>query len=276
MENDVLIHWGIKGMKWGVRRFQNKDGSLTPAGKKRYDDDASDESAEDYEARKQKALKSGSATDVLKFKGDLSAEQMQTAINRIRWEQDMAGLSAKEVTAGKSRVDKMFSDLDTFNNRASSVFKTWNTVANVVNAFNTNGVMLPKIDTNITSGNRADVKKEKEAAAKKKEEAAKSEQKKAEDDSSDKKSDDAGSSGKSDSKSEPKTKTESKRDEPLEGEVVGEGTSKRSQSRKSQVDDFVDVEFEDVVVSNVPAVVRNRGKRYVDKLLGLPAPKEDD
>ena len=33
-----LTHHGIKGMKWGVRRFQNKDGSLTPAGKKRYDD----------------------------------------------------------------------------------------------------------------------------------------------------------------------------------------------------------------------------------------------
>lgn len=30
-----LVHWGIKGMKWGVRRYQNKDGSLTPAGKKR-------------------------------------------------------------------------------------------------------------------------------------------------------------------------------------------------------------------------------------------------
>ena len=31
-----LYHWGIKGMKWGQRRWQNKDGSLTPAGKKRY------------------------------------------------------------------------------------------------------------------------------------------------------------------------------------------------------------------------------------------------
>lgn len=30
-----LYHHGIKGMKWGVRRYQNKDGSLTPAGKKR-------------------------------------------------------------------------------------------------------------------------------------------------------------------------------------------------------------------------------------------------
>ena len=31
-----LCHHGIKGQKWGVRRFQNEDGSLTPEGRKRY------------------------------------------------------------------------------------------------------------------------------------------------------------------------------------------------------------------------------------------------
>lgn len=34
-----LYHWGVKGMKWGVRRYQNKDGTLTAAGKKRYERD---------------------------------------------------------------------------------------------------------------------------------------------------------------------------------------------------------------------------------------------
>lgn len=37
--NGELYHWGIKGQKWGHRRYQNKDGSLTPAGRKRYSDD---------------------------------------------------------------------------------------------------------------------------------------------------------------------------------------------------------------------------------------------
>ena len=38
-DENELTHWGVRGMRWGVRRFQNKDGSLTKAGQKRYNEE---------------------------------------------------------------------------------------------------------------------------------------------------------------------------------------------------------------------------------------------
>ena len=52
MEDEVLVHHGIKGQKWGIRRFQNADGSLTAAGRRRYGNGASGSPGESGSQRK--------------------------------------------------------------------------------------------------------------------------------------------------------------------------------------------------------------------------------
>lgn len=51
MDNAELMHHGIKGMKWGIRRYQNKDGSLTNAGKNRYSEDNQSNIVERHKAK---------------------------------------------------------------------------------------------------------------------------------------------------------------------------------------------------------------------------------
>lgn len=61
MNNLELKHWGVKGMKWGVRRYQNADGTLTDAGKKRYyqEADAGHYDKEGYNGTRYKTTKKG-------------------------------------------------------------------------------------------------------------------------------------------------------------------------------------------------------------------------
>lgn len=271
MASNELSHWGIKGMRWGVRRFQNKDGSLTKAGQKRQAKQRLENlekarkaraAKKDYEDAKKAALKSGSASEVLKYKGDLTKQQMDTAIARIRWEQDMKGLSEKEVAVGKTRTEKFFSGLDKATTNANTAAKAWNTIANVYNAFSKNSISLPKIDTNITSGNRKERKAEQKEAEKA--EAARKKREEQEAQAETKRKERAEKRAKSESESEEKVYI---------GEVVGEGrSSKKSSSSTQHRPEPVIIDM-DTSVSMVPSTYVDRGRSYVAGL--LEAPKDD-
>lgn len=94
---DEIKHHGIKGQKWGVRRFQNKNGSLTSAGKKRYNDDEYDEERERLE---QEVAARRGVKYVRKTKKEREAEDAEN-------ERQEKERRSKEDAAYKRTEDKM-------------------------------------------------------------------------------------------------------------------------------------------------------------------------
>lgn len=112
MENNSLSHWGIKGMKWGRRRYQNPDGSLTPEGKKRYD-----EPHEDYRrAHEKKSL------------SQMSDKELQARNNRLQMEQNYKRLTQK-TGKGEKLVKAFVSTAGTIT-AVAGAYATYKSLAN--------------------------------------------------------------------------------------------------------------------------------------------------
>ena len=102
MQNE-LYHHGIKGMKWGVRRYQNYDGSLTSAGRRKLA--KLDKEYEKVTGGKKTGNSNSTSASRPKTINEMTNQEIQERIDRINLENKLISLTPQKVSAGQRFVN---------------------------------------------------------------------------------------------------------------------------------------------------------------------------
>lgn len=285
MENPELKHYGVLGMKWGIRRYQNKDGSLTRAGKKRQAanlEKAKQDEIREREEKRSKLLKSTDASELYKNRDLLSTEEINERLNRLNAEQRLSQLSNQTKSTGMDKVNKALA----VGRKINEVYEFTNTP--VMKALKKQ-LGLEKTEKRLDLDKVYEMRdklsdKQLQDALKRAstEKAIKKilDEREAERKTSTSSNEGTKQTSSTESKNTKSSKTEqSKSDEPLKRTVEGKGNSKsnikndhdQTYQKKEKPDDYYDpinITFSgDTTVSGVPAATRSTGSKYVNDIL---------
>ena len=161
-ENDFLEHYQIKGAKHGVRRFQNYDGSLTPAGRERYgvgaartkkpSDDKASKKAERKAAREEKAAERKAKHEaekpeklknylrdhpkkIYKYRKKLNQKDLDELMKQVEFDKKCQDIKMDQMERSLKRFNKLVDTTKTINTLLSQSVGIYNNTALLYNAF---------------------------------------------------------------------------------------------------------------------------------------------
>lgn len=168
-ETNYLAHHGIKGQKWGIRNYQNPDGTLTNKGRKRYGvgkprSKASElkksvsETVKSIKKRKEekKAAEEQASKDKLKqylrkhpkklakHAKELSQEDVNELVTQISFDRKLNDIKDAEVQAGWKKVQNISNNVQTMANLLNNSKNFYNNTAEIYNALIDAGVVKGK------------------------------------------------------------------------------------------------------------------------------------
>lgn len=134
MDNNELYHFGIKGMKWGIRRTPIQLGHATKNKNQRKNDKQALIKKAKIDKKKREVLKSRSAKELYKYANLFDTRELQEAYNRLQLERNIQNLVPKEVKKGQNFTQKIIKSGRTVSDLLDTGTKLYNNVAKIYNS----------------------------------------------------------------------------------------------------------------------------------------------